>query len=331
MRGFNETYGPSWSSATPPNGGALSMNNVDGSQDGYVTEGALHNWAPQEWTIECTILLEELTGWKTMIGRDGSSHGLPESDFYLQNNGIDNRFRISYQTSNAQRWAIDGNYNIEANRWYALAVRSDGATLSMWLDNGNGYQQIGALDISSQTPAENAFPLSAFTWTFGRGWYNGAFVDHIDGRMDNIRFSDVALPVSDLIALVSLNPLEEWRQRYLGISSNTGIAASDADPDQDGYSNLLEYAFGSDPTVADPSKHPSLEISESSFYLTYQQSLSDEIVSLVIEQSSNLESWIPALGNESLIFEDGTIHKKRFTPLSQLSDRSFLRIRVVKP
>ena len=30
-------------------------------------------------------------------------------------------------------------------------------------------------------------------WTFGRGWYGGNFVDHIDGYMDNIRFSDVAL------------------------------------------------------------------------------------------------------------------------------------------
>ena len=331
MRGYNEVYGPSWSSETPPNGGTLAMNHVGNSQDGYVTEGALHNWSPEEWTIECTVLLGELSGWKTLIGRDGSSHGISESDFYLQKNGIDDRFRIRYQSANGQDWTLDGDYSVQPNTWYAIAAKSDGVELSLWLDDGSGYQKIGALDISSQTPAQNALPLSAFTWTFGRGWYNGGFVDHIDGRMDNIRFSDVALPASDLISLVSLNPLEEWRQRYFGINANTGIAASDADPDLDGYNNLLEYAFGSDPTVADPSKHPSLEISESSFYLTYQQSLSDETVSLVIEQSSDLENWSPALGNESLIFEDGTIHKKRFTPLSQLSDRSFLRIRVVRP
>ena len=44
--------------------------------------------------------------------------------------------------------------------------------------------------------------MRGLNWTFGRGWYNGGFVDHIDGRMDNIRFSDVALPNEDLISTV---------------------------------------------------------------------------------------------------------------------------------
>lgn len=206
MRGWNDFYGPSFTTTTSPNGGSLAMSNADNHQDGYVTEGALHNWSPTAWTIECTVYLEEIGGWDTMIGRDGSSQGEPESDFYLVNNGIDDKFRINLDTVGGQRWILDGNYTVATNTWYAIAARSDGQTLSLWLDNGTGYQQVGSLDISAQSIAQNALPGTANTWTFGRGWYNGGFVDHIDGRMDNIRFSDVALAPQDLIPL---NPVPE--------------------------------------------------------------------------------------------------------------------------
>ena len=42
--------------------------------------------------------------------------------------------------------------------------------------------------------------------------------------------------------------VESWRQQYFGTTANSGTAADSADPDGDGYSNLLEFAFGTDPT-----------------------------------------------------------------------------------
>lgn len=218
MRGWSNAAGPSWTSATS-NGVGLAMNNADNGQDGYLTEGALHNWAPTAWTIETTVYLEELAGWETLIGRDGASLEDPESDFYLSNNGIDDRFRINFETSTGERWILDGDYEVQTNTWYALAAVSDGATLSLWLDDGfdgDGYQQIGTLDISSQTAAQNVFPASELNWTFGRGWYDGGFVDHIDGKMDNIRFSDEALAPEELIALDVSTPLQ------LQVNTTTG-------------------------------------------------------------------------------------------------------------
>jgi len=200
IRGWDNYWGPGWTSI--PTG--LAMNNADNHQDGYVTEGALHNWAPTAWTIEATVYLEEIAGWETLIGRDGSSQAESESDFYLVNNGIDDKFRINYDSAGGTRWVLDGDYGVQVNTWYALAAVSDGVTLSMWLDDGSGYASVGSLDISAQSVADNAFPVSALNWTFGRGWYGGSFVDHIDGKMDNIRFSDVALASGDLIALDSL-------------------------------------------------------------------------------------------------------------------------------
>ena len=206
MRGWDIINGPTFTTSTSPNGGNLAMNNAGNSQDGYVTEGALHNWSPTAWTIETHVYLEEIVGWETLIGRDGSSVAQAESDFYLANNGIDDKFRINIMTVGGQRWILDGDLAPSLNTWYGLAAQSDGSTLSLWLDDGSGYAPIGTLDISAQSVADNALPGSALNWTFGRGWYGGSFVDHIDGRMDNIRFSDTALAPSEMIGLASAIP-----------------------------------------------------------------------------------------------------------------------------
>ena len=207
MRGFNEQYGPAFTSNTS-NGAGLAMNLQINSppnttSDGYVTEGALHGWSPTAWTIETHTMLRNIGGWNTLIGRDGSSNASQPSDFYLQNNGEDDQFRIDFLTAGGARWLLNGSPEggAQANTWYALAVRSDGQTLSMWLNDGfgDGYQQVASMDISSQSAANNAPVASNLNWTFGRGWYNGGFVDHIDGVMDNIRFSSAALAPAQLL------------------------------------------------------------------------------------------------------------------------------------
>lgn len=201
MRGFSTAVGASFTAATYGTGLGMDCN---GSQDGYVTEGALHNWSPTNWTIECMVNLRSLAGWNTLVGRDGTAGGGADgnaADFYIQNNGIDDRFRINFKTANGNTHILDGNYAPVINKWYALAVVSDGVTLSMWLDDGTGYTQIGTLDISANSVEANAITNTAINWTFGRGWYAGNQVDRLNGSMDHIRFSDVALTAAQLIPL----------------------------------------------------------------------------------------------------------------------------------
>ena len=201
MRGWNPQFGPAWSDTQTSRPESNLSAEFNGGQDGYVTEGALHNWAPTAWTIETSVYLESLAGWNSLIGRQGSSVAVVESDLYLQNNGIDDAFRINFLTEGGQRWILDSTVIPVANKWYGLAVKSDGVTLSMWMDDGNGYQQVGSLDMSAQTPAQNALRSSALDWTFGRSWFDGNNVDQINGFLDDIRFSDVALPTQDLIGI----------------------------------------------------------------------------------------------------------------------------------
>jgi len=48
-----------------------------------------------------------------------------------------------------------------------------------------------------------------------------------------------------------LTPAESWRDFWFGQTANSGDAADDFDFDKDGMVNLLERAFGSNPTLAD--------------------------------------------------------------------------------
>lgn len=49
------------------------------------------------------------------------------------------------------------------------------------------------------------------------------------------------------VDLVSYNPLHTWRLAHFDTPDNTGSAANTADPDSDGLTNLLEYAFNLNP------------------------------------------------------------------------------------
>jgi len=51
--------------------------------------------------------------------------------------------------------------------------------------------------------------------------------------------------------LISLTALEAWRNTWFGTTSNSGNAADTFDFDNDGLANLLEFAFGLNPTHGD--------------------------------------------------------------------------------
>lgn len=199
MLGFNEVYGPSYSADTV-SGSGLSSRHV--GQDGYTVEAGINNWAPQQWTIELSVKLDTLAGWNTIIGRDGTTDPAGfESTFYFQNNGIDDRFRLNFYTAGGQRAIIDSNFVPLAGEWYHVAMTSDGATASMYVDqlDGNGYQLAGSAALTGVDAAANALATSGGLWTFGRGWFNGGFVDSITGNLDDIRFTDGALAPSQFL------------------------------------------------------------------------------------------------------------------------------------
>lgn len=196
--GWDDYWGPSFYGFSPTSN--ISARHADNHQDGYTSAAPINSWSPTEWTIEVAVKLKDVGGWKTIIGRDGSTSGDSFSDFYLQSNGIDNKFRIDFDTVGGHRYALDSSIIPVANKWYGLAVTCDGTTLTMYVDEGfHNYVSVGSLTLDPLN--DNALAQINQNWTFGRGWWGGNFVDHIDGNLDDIRFSDVALDPSELIGI----------------------------------------------------------------------------------------------------------------------------------
>jgi len=216
MYGYDPTYGPAYSGlGATPSGSGLSIN-ANGAQDAYLDDDVsspsfnLNTWSPESWTIEASVVMDALGTWETFIGKDGTSHGVPESDFYLQKTDDVGDVRISLATVSGQRVIINTGFFPTVGQWFHLAVASDGSTLSIYVNNGSGWSLKGSAALTGGSAANNALANgNGANWTFMRGWYDGGFGDHVDGRIDNIRFTQGALsPDAFLYDPAPVTPLD---------------------------------------------------------------------------------------------------------------------------
>ncbi|MHC4559483.1 MAG: LamG-like jellyroll fold domain-containing protein [Planctomycetota bacterium] len=200
MYAWNDYFGPMFSSeGDTPSGVGLSSFH-DGHRDGYAWAEGLRTWSPSTWTIELSFKYDNPDGWRTLIGKDGwtTIPGDIAAGMYIQSNGENNAMRVNFATVSNERIWVDSSLIPESGQWYHFAVVVDGDQINMYADqfDGLGFQNIGSLTMDAGVD-HSLQPTG--TWTFGRGWFNDAFVDHISGNLDNIRFSDVALTTDQLI------------------------------------------------------------------------------------------------------------------------------------
>lgn len=203
MYAWDATYGPSFSALRDTATGIGLSSRHNGGQDGYCFDPVLVAWSPSIWTIEFSFKLDSLSGWRTMIGRDGwATFNGQNIDvgaaLYIQKNGIDNKIRLDFATVSGERYTLDSSLIPVVGRWYHFAIVADGDTIKMYADqlDGNEFQIVGTHTL---TAGKNHALLNTGTWTFGRGWWNGSYVDQILGNLDDIRLSDVALTPDQFI------------------------------------------------------------------------------------------------------------------------------------
>jgi hypothetical protein len=100
------------------------------------------------------------------------------------------------------------------------------------------------------------------------------------------------LYVDGTIKVRALSSAESWRYAEFGVITNAGNAADAADPDRDGIPNLLEYAFGSDPSVAESaSAQPTTSVSGNNLVISYYQATGATDVTFIVEQSVDMLNW----------------------------------------
>ncbi len=88
-----------------------------------------------------------------------------------------------------------------------------------------------------------------------------------------------------------LTPLAQWRVAHFGTTEAVGDAADLADPDGDGRPNLLEYALGGDPLVADIAAQSAATLDASGrLALTFSRTADGSLL-YTVETSTDLVAW----------------------------------------
>ena len=89
---------------------------------------------------------------------------------------------------------VVGTTPIQANRWYHVALTVNGSQMVVFLhDTVTGGRTFEGSAACSGLYQGNS------SWTIGCGQYNGGTVDHMSGQIDEVRFSNAALPYGSLL------------------------------------------------------------------------------------------------------------------------------------
>jgi hypothetical protein len=215
-------------SATIPQTGTANNFSVKNSGGGPAMWcNTLRTWAPAAFTIEASFKPES-GGYRTIVGRDSRGAGTQggadaaASALYFQIRP-DNSVAIIFEDVSGYQYSagsaaglIQGfDYSTDPDglngRWYSMAGVSDGATLSLYLNDlaaGTGYQLVAQTDMRLKGSPNTAFTPgigSAGDWTagdfsVGRGLYNGGHGDRAYGFIDEVRLSDTALTSNQFLS-----------------------------------------------------------------------------------------------------------------------------------
>jgi hypothetical protein len=119
-----------------------------------------------------------------------------------------------------------------------------------------------------------------------------------------------------------------------------GALTANSDPDGDGRSSALEFAFGTNPVVADgvPSGYPSIQPSATHFVLRYEVDTALNGLTVTPEAGTSASAWFtpgqpgaPAWFTDSLISTSGTLQTREAKVPFSSGARGFLRLRVMVP
>ncbi len=140
---------------------------------------------------------------------------------------------------------------------------------------------------------------------------------------------NLGLAVIDTVTIHD-KPFDAWRLEKFGANANDPAAADAGDWDGDGIQNLLEYALGLDPKVADISALPIAIKDEGYLTISFVPNTSATDVDLVVEGSDDLTNW--SVNKAELVPGQNpnppNLQTYRYkTPVGQVS-LGFLRLRV---
>lgn len=121
-------------------------------------------------------------------------------------------------------------------------------------------------------------------------------------------------------------PLENWRQIHFGSMNDSGAGANLEDFDKDGFSNLVEFAFGFDPTKNSAGQLPAPQRTGNNAVVSFTQPAGVSGITYGAEWSATLlpGSWNP-------VSDSASSPQHSFSVPIGTNQNFFLRLKVMTP
>jgi hypothetical protein len=222
-----------------------------------------------------------------------------------------------------------GRFTLVRNNDTALAPLTVRYTISGTASNGVDY----ALLTNSIIIPTNALATNIIVTPLG----GNLAADQSTITLTLLTSSNFSLTTLSNATLTILDrPINSWRRANFSPSdlADPLVSGDLADPDQDGYANLTEYALGLPPKNAVSTNQPFARIENGYLTLTYTRLKSATDVSLVVEQSNDLLTWQsgPSYIQQLSVVDEVTIQRitVRLTSPTSASAGAYLRLKVTR-
>jgi hypothetical protein len=166
-------------------------------RDLYTTT-AINNATLSSFTIEASVQFDGLGTWQTFVGRDANFSPLSALYFQLaQDSGLQNHVACKVMDSGNVLRSVFSRAPVVPGRWYHFAAVADSAARTLTLLRYD--ETLDAYVVENTTTWTGPMQSQGGSWTLGRGMYNGNPTDSFNGRIDEVRISDAALPTGQLL------------------------------------------------------------------------------------------------------------------------------------
>lgn len=129
---------------------------------------------------------------------------------------------------------------------------------------------------------------------------------------------------------INETPFNAWLYSHLGAGANGSNASPDADPDNDGLANLLEFALGSTPSSASSAAKPSAMLQGTHLEISFTKAQTSGLT-YSAEVSSDLQIWTSDVTDVTPGGSPAGFTVLRDNVASTSSQRRFIRLRVTMP
>ncbi len=176
---------------------------------------------------------------------------------------------------------------------------------------------------------------------------SGSFTPSIGTYLMSVSpvISNLDFPASYQTLTVSAAPSPSFATWAANLESANSLPAGtisnpSADPDKDGRSNLIEYAFGTSPVIgSEPApRMPAAQTTATDLVLQYQRDTSLTDLTFTVQASSTMGNWkapgeagAPAGFTDTLISTSGYIQTRKASIPRSSGSNCFMRVRISRP